>query len=75
MTDDQSICVQFYNAVQCKTQTQCNRTEKGLTIAPGDWDALKEHQEEQTHPTGWVIVEEFEHIEATLTQEKHKRVI
>lgn len=81
MTDDQSISVQFYNAVQCKgraqckTQTQCNRTKKWLTIAPGDWDTLKEHQEEQTHPTGWVIVEEFKHIEATLTQDKHKRVI
>lgn len=81
MTDDQIIFVYFYNAIQCKgwaqckIQTQSNRIQKWLTIAPGDWDTLKEHQEEQTHPAGWVIVEEFKHIQAALTQEKHKCVI
>lgn len=36
------------------------------TVAPGYGDALKEDQEEQTHPTGRVVVEEFEHIDSTL---------
>lgn len=36
------------------------------TVAPGYGDAFKEHQEQQTHPTGRVVVEQFEHIDSTL---------
>lgn len=37
------------------------------TIEPGYGGALKEHQEEQTHSTGRVVIEKLEHIEATLS--------
>lgn len=36
------------------------------TITPRYGDALKEDQEQQTHPTGGVVVEQFEHIDSTL---------
>lgn len=37
------------------------------TVEPGYGDALKEHQEEQTHSTGRIVIENLEHIEATLS--------
>lgn len=40
------------------------------TVTPGYRDAFKEDQEQQTHPTGRVVVEQFEHIESTLVAEK-----
>lgn len=40
------------------------------TIAPGYGDAFEEDQEEQTHPAGRVVVEQFEHIDSTLVIEK-----
>lgn len=36
------------------------------TVEPGYGDAFKEDQEEQGHPTGGVVVKQFEHIESTL---------
>lgn len=45
------------------------------TIAPGYGDAFKEDQEQQTHPTGRVVVKQFEHIDSTLVTEKWLSVI
>ena len=36
------------------------------TVEPGYGDAFEEDQEQQTHPTGRVVVKEFEHVDATL---------
>lgn len=41
-----------------------------FTIEPRYGDAFKEHQEQQTHSTGGIVVKEFEHIEATLSREE-----
>ena len=43
-----------------------------LTIEPGNGDALEEHQEQQAHSTGWVVVEELKHIQTTLDKDKGK---
>lgn len=44
-----------------------------FTIEPRYGDAFKEYQEQQTHSTGRVVVEQFEHIEATLSREERTR--
>lgn len=36
------------------------------TVTPRYGDALKEDQEQQTHPAGRVVVKQFEHIDSTL---------
>lgn len=43
-----------------------------LTVKPGNRDAFKENQEEKAHPTGWVVVEEFEHVQPALEEEPRK---
>lgn len=44
-----------------------------LTVKPGNWDAFKENQEEKAHPTGRVVVEEFEHVQSALQEESWKK--
>lgn len=44
-----------------------------LTIKPGDGDTLKEHEKQQAHATGRVVIEEFEDINAPLQEEKRER--
>ena len=45
------------------------------TIKPGYGDALKEDQEQQAHPTGRVVVKEFEYVDSTLVTMKRINVI
>lgn len=49
--------------------------QERYTIKPGYGDCLKEDEEEDAHPTGWVVVKQLEHIQATLkdnmNQETH----
>jgi len=39
------------------------------TVEPGYGDAFKEDQEQQTHPTGRVVVEQLEHVDSALVAE------
>ena len=41
-----------------------------LTIKPGNGDTFKEHEEQQAHAAGGVVIEEFEDINAPLQEEK-----
>lgn len=41
-----------------------------LTIKPGNGDTFKEHEEQQAHATGRVVIKEFEDINAPLQEEK-----
>lgn len=44
----------------------CFRCEAIHTVEPGYGDAFKEDQEEQGHPTGRVVVKQFEHVKSAL---------
>lgn len=41
-----------------------------FTVEPGYGDAFEENQEQQTHPAGRIVVEQFEHVEAALSREE-----
>lgn len=41
-----------------------------LTIKPGNGDTFKEHEEQQAHATGGVVIKEFEDINAPLWKQK-----
>lgn len=41
-----------------------------LTIKPGNGDAFKEHEEQQAHATGGVVIKEFEDVNAPLRKQK-----
>lgn len=41
-----------------------------LTVKPGNGDTFKEHEEQQAHAAGRVVIEEFEDINAPLQEEK-----
>lgn len=42
--------------------------DERYTIKPGYGNCLKEDEEEKRHPTGWVVVKQLEHIQATLKE-------
>lgn len=44
------------------------------TVTPRYGDALKENQEQETHPTGRVVIEKFEHIDSTLVIMKKRNI-
>jgi hypothetical protein len=43
-------------------------TDRPGAEAPGDGDTLEEHEEEQGHPAGGVLVKQLEHVDPALAQ-------
>lgn len=43
-----------------------------LTVKPGNGDTFKEHEEQQAHATGRIVVKKLEDINATLQEEKQR---
>lgn len=41
-----------------------------LTVKPGNGDTFKEHEEQQAHATGRVVIKKLEDINAPLQEEK-----
>lgn len=41
-----------------------------LTVKPGNGDTFKEHEEQQAHSTGRVVIKKLEDINAPLQEEK-----
>ena len=41
-----------------------------LTVKPGDGDTFKEHEEQQAHAAGRVVIKKLEDINAPLQEEK-----
>ena len=41
-----------------------------LTVKPGNGDTFKEHEEQQAHAAGRIVIEEFEDINAALQEQK-----
>lgn len=44
-----------------------------LTVKPGDGDTFKEHEEQQAHATGRVVIKKLEDINAPLQEQKRER--
>lgn len=43
------------------------------TVAPRYGDAFEEDQEQQTHPAGGVVVEQFEHVDSALVTQHREQ--